>query len=80
MSQTGFLGNFGDENTLQVGNKDLTKLLEALQNECEMIISFKKNLTCFKTNGAKIIPEPLVTSLGIETDEKINFDKVSNDA
>ena len=44
-----------------------------------MIISFKKNLTCFKTNGAKIIPEPLVTSLGIETDEKINFDKVSND-
>ena len=45
-----------------------------------MIISFKKNLTCFKTNGAKIIPEPLVTSLGIETDEKINFDKVSNDA
>ena len=38
------LANFPDHSALYVGNKDLTKLLKPLQNECEIVIeSFKNN-------------------------------------
>ena len=37
------LANFPDHSALYVGNKDLTKLLKPLQNECETVIESYKN-------------------------------------
>ena len=33
------LGNFADDNTIYVGSKDLTELLEILRKECEAAIN-----------------------------------------
>ena len=39
------LSNFADDNTMNVGSKDLTDLLEVLQKECETAINwFKKHI------------------------------------
>ena len=38
------LANFADDNTIYMGSKDLTELLEILRKECETAIN------CFKTN------------------------------
>ena len=45
------LANFADGNTIYIGRKDLTKLLEILRKECETAISwFKTNKIIVKQN------------------------------
>ena len=44
------LANFADDNTIYVGSKDLTELLEILRKECETAINW------FKTNNMIINP------------------------
>ena len=45
------LGNFADGNTIYIGRKDLTKLLEILRKECETAISwFETNKMIVKQN------------------------------
>ena len=87
------LANFADDNTIYVGSKDLTELLEILRKECEtainwfktnnmivnpnkfqsMIISSKKDLSksLLNINGVELTME----LLGIEIDNKLNFEK-----
>ena len=95
------LANFADDNTIYVGSKDLTELLEILQKECEtaknwfktnnvivnpdkfqsMIISSKKDLSksVLNINGIELTMESSVKLLGIEIDNKLNFEKhISN--
>ena len=95
------LANFADDNTIYVGSKDLTELLEILRKECEtainwfktnkmivnpdkfqsMIISSKKDLSksVLNINGVELTMEPSVKLLGIEIDNKLNFEKhISN--
>ena len=95
------LANFADDNKIYVGSKDLTELLEILQNKCEtainwfktnnmivnpdkfqsMIISSKKDLSksVLNINGVELIMESSVKLLGVEIDNKLNFEKhISN--
>ena len=95
------LSNFADDNTIYVGSKDLTELLEILQKECEttinwfktnnmivnpdkfqsMIISPKKDpsKSVLNINGVELTMESSVKLLGIEIDNKLNFEKhISN--
>ena len=91
------LANFADDNTIYVGGKDLTELLEILQKGCEtainwfkinnmivnpdkfqsMIISSKKDLSksVLNINGVELAMELSVKLLGIEIDNKLNFEK-----
>ena len=91
------LANFADDNTIYVGSKDLTELLEIFQKECEtainwfktnnmmvnpdkfqsMIISSKKDLrkSVLNINGVELTMESSVKLLGIEIDNKLNFQK-----
>ena len=45
------LANFADDNTIYVGSKDLTELLEILRKECETAINW------FKTNKMIVNPD-----------------------
>ena len=95
------LANFADDNTIYVGSKDLTELLEILRKECEtainwfktnnmivnpdkfqsMIISSKKDLkkSVLNINVVELTMELSVELLGIEIDNKLNFEKhISN--
>ena len=61
------LANFPNHSTLYLCNKDLTKLLKALQNECEIVIvSFKNNeLLLILTISSRRLSVPKKTSLEI---------------
>ena len=96
------LANFADDNTIYVGSKDLTELLEILRKECEtainwfktnkmivnpdkfqsMIISSNKkglSKSVLSINGVELTMESSVKLLGVEIDNKLNFEKhISN--
>ena len=95
------LVNFADDNTIYVGSKDLTELLEISLKECEtvinwfkannmivnpdkfqsMIISSKKDLSksVLNINDVELTMESSVKLLGIEIDNRLNFEKhISN--
>ena len=95
------LASLADDNTIYVGSKYLTELIEILRKECEtainwfktnkmivnpdkfqsMIISSKKDLSksVLNISGVELTMESSVKLLGIEIDNKLNFEKhISN--